>query len=100
MGFAEFLEKRFLGKMICISVCDGETQSIWLEQLTVEDREYFEGILKTIDEGIIVLEVAGEGEIYFNPDNISYVWQKPFEPHRAMKLSLSGKLNLKKRIGE
>ena len=92
MGFAEFLEKRFLGKMICISMNDGESQTLVVDQIWVLDREYFEGILKAIDEGIIILEIAGEGEIYFNPDNVSYIWQKPFEPHRAMKLSLSGKL--------
>lgn len=94
MGFAEYLEKKYLGQMVCLSINNGESETITLEQTWIQNREYFEGIIKEVVEGIIVLEIPGEGEISINPDEISYMWQKPLDPHKIMRLSLTKKMNM------
>lgn len=93
MGFAEFIKKRFIGQKICCSINNGESETITLEQTWIQNREFFEGIVVDVDEGIIILNISGEGEIFINPDDISYIWQKPFDPHKVMRLSLSKKMN-------
>jgi len=91
MGFAEFLAKRFIGQEVCVSINDGESETICLEQTWRWNREYFMGTVKKIEEGIIILEICGEGEIYINPDQISYIWQKPLNPHKTMRTALTKK---------
>lgn len=84
MGFAEFLKKRFMGKEVCMYINNGDEETITLEQVWSCNRDYFQGLIKDIDEGIIILEVDG-GEVYINPDDISYVWEKPLNIKKIIK---------------
>jgi hypothetical protein len=77
-----------------LSLNNGETETITLEQTWVQNREFFEGTVKEVEEEIIILEIPGEGDIYINPEDVSYMWQKPLNPQKVMRLSLSKKLNV------
>lgn len=94
MGFAEFLAKKFIGEEVCVSISDGETETITLEQTWIQNREYFQGVIKEVVEGVIVMEIRGEGLLYINPDMISYIWQLPLNPHKIIRCSLSKKMNM------
>ena len=97
MGFAEFLEKRFLGQMICVEINNGDSETLMFADNWSINREYFRGVVKEIVEGIIVLEILDEGEIYINPDQISYIWPPNVNPYKIMKTVLNKKPN---RIGK
>lgn len=92
MGFAEFMGKKFLGQKVFISICDGESEVIILDQHWFTNREFFQGILEEIDDGVIVLNIEGEGRLYINSAQISYMWtEEKLNPSKIMRTSLNKK---------
>lgn len=51
MGFAEFIGKKFLGQKIFVSINDGESDTLILDQHWYVNREFFEGILREVSDG-------------------------------------------------
>lgn len=93
MGFAEFIKNRFLGAEICVSIDNGESETITLEQSWIQNREFFQGIVKDVVDGILILSIGDEGEIYIEPSYITHIWQKPLDPIKVMRNSLTKKMN-------
>jgi hypothetical protein len=91
MSIANFIKNRFLGQKLCISVNNGEGETLIYNQSWALNREYFEGIVVEVEDDIVVLEI-GNGLLYINSTEITYFWQKPFDPHKYMKLSYSKKV--------
>lgn len=91
MNMANFIKKNFLGQKICLSINNGEAETLTYNQSWLLNREYFEGLVEDVDEGIIVLNIKDKGVLYLNASEISYFWQKPFDPHKHMKLCYSKK---------
>lgn len=85
MGFAELLEKRFLGKEICVSINNSETETLVLDQFWTQNREYFQGVVEEIFENIIVLKISSEYLLYLNPDDISYIWEPGFNINKVFR---------------
>ena len=44
-------------------------------------------------QDIIIFEIDDAGILYVNATEISYFWQKPFDPHKHMKLCYSKKVS-------
>lgn len=90
MGMAEFLEKKFLGKEICVYAGE-DVEILTYNEAWANNKEYFRGILKEIDEGVLTLEIEGHGIIYIDAAQVKFVWQEPFRYGAAIKASLTNR---------
>ena len=59
MGVADYIKKKFLGQELCISVNNGETETILYECVWSQNREYLQGIVVEAEDDVIVLEIKG-----------------------------------------
>lgn len=84
MGFGQFIKKKFLGKEVCVSLADNDTETLLLEQFWNVSKDFFKGIVKEVVEDIVVLEIPNKGVIFVNPDQIVYMWEPPFDAHGAL----------------
>jgi len=89
MALADFIKKRFLGQKVCFSVNNGESNQVLYAELWHCDREHFEGIVKEVEDDVIVLEIDGNA-VYINSAEISYFWVGPFNPHKKLKTTAQG----------
>jgi len=91
MGVAEFIVERYSGQKICVYL--GESaETITYDQAWAANKEYFQGTVIEVYEGILLLEVEGVGIININCEQIQSFWQKPFDYHRAVSTSLTRRL--------
>lgn len=90
MSVASFIKNKFIGQKVCLSLNDGKTETLMYADSWVQNREYFEGIAIDVEEDIITLQIDG-GNIYINAEEVTYFWQKPIDPRKAMKMSLTNK---------
>ncbi len=91
MGMAEYLAKRFIGKEICVTVGE-DAEVITYAEVWATNKEYFHGLAKQVDEGVLELEVPDAGVVHINCDYIKLVWEPPsFVWRKAIKASLTGK---------
>lgn len=88
MGMAEFLEKRFLGERICIYTGE-DMETITYSEAWASNKEYFQGLLLQVSDGVLELEIEGQGSVYIGADHVKFVWQLPFEYAKAVKASLT-----------
>jgi hypothetical protein len=93
MAIANFIKKRFLNKEICISISNGETETVLFNECWVQNREYFQGVVSEVEEGTIVLNILNVGKIYINAEEISYFWTPGVDTHKALKTILTGRLS-------
>jgi hypothetical protein len=91
MGMAEYIIKRFIGKEICVAL-DEEVETITYAEVWCQNKEYFQGFVKQIDDGVLEFEVPGVGIVYIGCDYIKMMWEpSSFDWRKAIKASLTGK---------
>lgn len=88
MGMAKFLKKRFLGKEICI-YADEDVEMLTYNECWANNKEYFRGVLKEVDEDVLVLEIEGQGLIYIDASFVKFIWEEPFSYGAAVRASLT-----------
>ena len=91
MGFADFIQKRFMGKEICVFLNE-DAETITLDQFWMNNKAYFRGIVDEVEDNVLVLRIEKVGIIYINCDEIVSVWEPPFNYNDAVRTSLSRKL--------
>lgn len=91
MGVAEFIENRFIGQTLCVFLGE-HAETITYDQAWAANKEFFKGIVLSVEEGVLVLDISGIGAIYINCDQIQSFWQEPFDYHRAVHTSLTRRL--------
>ena len=91
MGFAEFIEKRFLGEEICVYMCE-EAETVVFEQSWAANKSYFRGIVEEVDEGILTLNIPDNGLIYINCEEIQTIWMPSFDYHKSIRTSLTNRM--------
>lgn len=91
MGFAEFIEKRFLGEEICVYMGD-EAETITYEQSWAANKSYFRGTVEEIDEGILILNIPDNGLVYINCEEIQTVWEPSLDYHKSIRTSLTKRM--------
>lgn len=90
MGMAELIQAKFIGEELCVSMgLDAET--ITYEQSWTSNREFFRGRVRSVDHGILELEIPGQGTIWINCEEISSVWQRPFDYYSALRVTVTNK---------
>jgi hypothetical protein len=92
MGVADYIEKRFLGKELCISVNNGETETVAYDCISSMNREYLQGLVIEAEDDVIMLEIANWGAMYINVWDISFFWEPSRNLHAAFHASLTEKL--------
>ena len=92
MGVADYIKKKFLGKELCISVNNGETETILYECIWSQNREYLQGVVTEAEDDVIVLEITHWGLMYVNGKEISFFWEPGRNLHEAFHAALTKKL--------
>jgi len=100
MGVADYIKKKFLGQELCISVNNGETETILYECVWSQNREYLQGIVVEAEDDVIVLEIKGWGPMYVNAGEISFFWPPGRNLHEAFHAALTKSLGQKPRRKE
>jgi hypothetical protein len=92
MGMATYLAKRFMGKEICVVVGE-DAETITYAEVWAQNKEYFQGFIRGVDEdeGVLEFEVPGVGVVHINGDHIKMSWEPSFNWRKAIKASLTGK---------
>lgn len=89
MGVAEYIFKRFIGKEICVAL-DEEAETITYAEVWAQNKEFFQGIAKNVDENMLEFFVPDVGTVHINCDHIKMVWEPSFNWRKAIKASLTG----------
>lgn len=90
MGMVQFLEKRFLGKEICVYTGE-DVEILTYNEAWASNKEYFRGVLREIDEEVLVLEIVGHGIVYVDAAQVKFVWEEPFNYGKAIRASLTNR---------
>jgi len=91
MGVSEFIKNRFLGEELAIFVGEA-AETITYDQSWASNKEYFQGIVEEVEDGVVALSIPEVGNIYINADNILTFWEPPFDYVKAIKTSLTKKM--------
>ena len=91
MGFSNFIYDKFMDKEICVFI-DIDAESVVYAESWVANKTYFRGFVKSINDGILTLEIPDNGSIYINCDSIISIWEPSFDYHKAISTSLTKKM--------
>lgn len=91
MGFAEFIDKKFVGQEICVFL-DEDAETITFEQHWIANKAFFKGIVESTDEGILTLIIENCGPIYINCNEIVAIWHPSFDYHKAVNTSITRRM--------
>ena len=86
MGLANFIKKRFLNKEICLSINNGESETVIYEERWLQNRECFQGVVEGVEDGVIILNISNIGIVFINSDDISYFWLPNVDIYKAFKM--------------
>jgi hypothetical protein len=92
MGAADYIKKRFLGKELCVSVNNGETETVLYECIWSQNREYLQGVVIEVEDDVVMLEIANWGPMYINAKEISFFWEPSRNLQEAFHAMLTKKL--------
>lgn len=92
MGVCDFIKKRFLGKEICITLLDGEAETLNYTQSSSSNREFFRGIVDEVDGEILVLNIEKQGRLYISEHFIRCFWEPGFEYYKSIQTSIARKV--------
>jgi hypothetical protein len=91
MGASDFIKNKFLGKEIAIFV--GElAETVLYDQSWASNKEYLQGIIESVDNDIITLNIQKVGTVYINVAHIMFFWEPGFNYIKAVKTSLTKKM--------
>ena len=91
MGIANFINKRFLGKEICIFLGD-DAETINYDQVSPVNWGFYRGIVEEVDveDEVIILNVENVGRMYIDATyTLKAFWEPDFSFHKAMSTSLT-----------
>lgn len=91
MGKANFIKKRFLEKELYIYMGE-EAETIALDQNWVPNKEILHGVVKEVDDNIIVFEMLSGPVVYIDADDIKMFWEKGFDYHKCAECSMTKRL--------
>jgi hypothetical protein len=94
MGIANYINKKFLGKEICIFLGD-EAETINYNQASPVNWAYYRGIVEEVDveDEVIVLNIEGSGRMYIDATYaMKAFWGPEFSLHKAMRTSLTRRM--------
>ena len=93
MGLATFIKQHFLKKEIVLFM-DSEAETLTYSESWASNKELFEGVVEEVDEenGIIVLNILGVGEMFINEQFVASFWKPGFDYVKAIKTSLTKKM--------
>ena len=90
MSIASFIRKKFIGQEICVNI-EEEAEMLTFSEIWVSNKEFFKGIAKSVEEGVLELEVPEVGIVWINCDSIKMIWLPPFNWRKAIHTSLTQK---------
>lgn len=93
MSIASFIKNKFLGKELCVYL-DQSVETISYEQATSDNKEYFRGIVKDIEDienyhAVLTLEIKDVGIIYINTSQIVSFWEPSFSYYDSVYASIT-----------
>jgi hypothetical protein len=90
MGMAEYIAKKYMGKEICIDL-DDEAETIVYSEIWAKNKEIIQGIVKSVEEGVLELDVFSVGVVVaINGDYIKAVWKPGVDWRKFSKGSVTG----------
>jgi hypothetical protein len=88
MGVAKLIEERYLNQQICVYL--GESaETITYDASWANNKEYFQGTVLEVYEGVLLLEIKDVGIVNINCEQIQIFWQMPFDYYKAVSTSLT-----------
>lgn len=90
MGAAAYIKKHFLNAELCITLGD-DAETLTYDQSWSANKEYFRGTIVEVDEGIVVLEIEGQGKLYIEESHIKCFWKPSFNYYLAISASITTK---------
>ena len=91
MSMARFILKKFVGKELYLYLGE-EAETITLEQTWVPNKEIVHGIVKEVDEDVVVFEMLSGPIVYINGDEIKMCWEGDFDYHKCAEGSMTRRL--------
>jgi len=90
MGISDYMAKRFLNKEMCIML-DDDVETVTYAEVWTHNKAFFQGIVKSIEEGILEFEIPNVGIAYINCEFIKMIWEPSFSWRKAVKVSMTDK---------
>jgi len=90
MGMAEFLENRMKGEEICVSLGQ-DAETVTFDQYWTSNREFFQGKVACVQDGVLELEIAGQGSVWIACSEIQAMWRPGFNYYRAVRATVTGR---------
>jgi hypothetical protein len=90
MAKADYLAKRFVGKELCVAI-GSDVETITYAEVWANNKAYFRGIVRNVEDGWMELEIPGVGTTHINCESIEMVWEPPFSWRKAVRGSLTDK---------
>lgn len=91
MGIGNFIKKRFTGKELYIYIGEEAETIVW-EQNWVKNKEIIHGIVKDVDEGIIIFQMNSGPVVFINSEEIRMFWEEGFDYHKCAEASITKRL--------
>ena len=90
MGMAEFIANKFINQTICVSI-GNDAETLTYSEYWTANREFFEGIVRSIEHEILELDVEDVGKIWISCSEITAIWKPEFNYHLAIRATVTGK---------
>ena len=86
MGMGAFLQKRFLNKRICLYL-EEEAETLLFSETWQQNKEFLDGVLKAVEDGVLVffVEGAGTGIVYIDSEWVKMAWEPGFSYRDAVR---------------
>ena len=91
MGAETYIQNNFVGKELCITFGD-DAETITYNESWAANMEYFRGVVRAVEHGIIVFDIVGVGTLYVSCYEIKCFWEPEFDYHKAIRTSLTKRL--------
>jgi hypothetical protein len=91
MGMSKFIKKRFLNRELYIYIGE-EAETITLDQNWVPNKEIIHGVVKEVEDDVIVFEMLTGPTVYISADEIKMCWETGFDYHKCAEGSMTKRL--------
>jgi len=88
MAVADFLAKKMIGKELCVHM-GKDAETVTYDQSWTANHEYFRGIVRSVEEGILELDIVGQGTLWINCKSIESFWLPSFNYHQALRATIT-----------
>lgn len=70
---------------------DNDVETITYAETWAHNKAYFRGLVRSVEDGWLVLEIPEAGTAHINCDAIEMVWEPSFSWRKAVRASLTDK---------